>query len=145
MKYIVIFTLLLFSAFTLGAELSEVQLAELKGEWLLKEPKSYEYTLRHGGVFGYTVHQITLSKGTCKARSRLVFGKQKHRWEKSTCEGYTIQELISSVQEEELRGVFKSEIKVNTEYGFVSHYSVEPKTDATDQDWYFEVLRFKTK
>lgn len=141
MKFI-ISILLIFSSSGWGAEFSETQLDDMKNNWLLKEPKSYKYTLRHGGVFGYTLMQITIRKGICKARSRFV-GIKKYRWKKSICEGYRIHELISSVQKQELKGVYQSEIKVNAEYNFISYYSAEPKTEATDQDWYFEILSFK--
>ena len=140
-----IFALLLFSSFSWASEYSEDQLADLKSSWLLNEPKSYSYTLRHGGVFGYTIEKITVRKGTCTARAQSVYGKKKQPWKKSKCEGHRIHELISSVQKQELDGVFQSEIKLNPEYKFISYYSVEPKTEFTDQDWYFEVLNFKAK
>jgi hypothetical protein len=139
-----IFALLMFSSFSWASEYSEVQLSDLKNNWVSNEPKSYSYTLRHGGVFGYTIQKITVRKGVCTARSQFVYGK-KHPWKKSTCEGHRIHELISSVQKQELEGVFQSKIKLNSEYKFISYYSAEPKTEFTDQDWYFEVLNFKAK
>jgi len=139
-----IFALLLFSSFSWASEYTEAQLSDLKNSWLLSEPKSYRYTLRHGGVFGYTIEKITIRNGVCTSRSQSVYGK-KQPWKRSTCEGHRIHELISSVQKQELDGVFQSEIKVKAEYNFISYYSAEPKTDLTDQDWYFEVLSFKVK
>jgi hypothetical protein len=41
----------------------EAQLSELKNNWILSEPSAYSYTLRHGGVFGYTVEKNKCSKG----------------------------------------------------------------------------------
>lgn len=139
-----IFALLLFSSFSWASEYSEDQLADLKSSWLLNEPESYSYTLRHGSFFGYTIEKITVRKGICTARAQSVYGK-KQPWKKGKCEGHRIHELISSVQKQEREGVFQSEIKLNPEYKFISYYSVEPKTEFTDQDWYFEVLNFKAK
>lgn len=139
-----IFALLLFSSMGQASEYSDTQLSELKNNWFLTEPKSYSYTLRHGGVFGYTINRISVRKGTCKARSQFVYGK-KHPWKKSKCEAHRIHELIESVQKQELQGVFQSKIKLNSEYNFISYYSTEPKTEFTDQDWYFEILSFKAK
>lgn len=139
-----IFALLLFSSLGQASEYSETQFSELKNNWLLTEPKSYSYTLRHGGAFGYTIHKITIRNSFCKARTQFVFEK-KFPWEKSSCEGYRIHELIESVQKQELEGVFQSKIKLSSKYNFISYYSAEPKTELTDQDWYFEILSFKAK
>lgn len=138
-----IFAFILVSSFAFGSELSQSQLADLKQNWLLNEPKSYRYTLVHGaGPFGYTIVKVVIRKGKCKARSQYVFGK-RYPWERSSCKGNKIHELIASVQEQELKGVFSSKILINEKYGFISKYSAEPKTDATDQDWHFEVSSFK--
>ena len=139
---ITIFTLLFFSCFAFCSELSQSQLTDLKKNWLLNEPKSYRYTLMHGvGPFGYTIEKIVIRKGKCTARSQFIFGK-RHPWKKSSCEGHTIHELITSVQEQELKGVFSSKILIHEKYGFISSYSADPKTDASDQDWHFEVSGF---
>lgn len=141
---IIILNLLLFSSVCWASEYSEAQLTDLKSSWLLNEPKSYSYALRHGDFFGYTIEEITVRNGTCTARAQSVYGK-KQPWEKSKCEGHRIHELISSVQKQERAGVLQSEIKLNSDYKFISYYSVEPKTEFTDQYWYFEILNFKAK
>jgi hypothetical protein len=141
---ITIFALLMFGSISWASEYSEAQLSDLKNNWVANELRSYSYTLRHGGAFGYTIEKITVRKGVCTARSQSVYGK-KQPWKKGTCEGYRIHELISSVQKQELEGVFQSKIELNSEYKFISYYSAEPKTELTDQDWYFQVLNFKAK
>lgn len=139
---LIVSSLLFFSSFAFGSELSQSQLADLKKNWLLNEPTSYKYTLRHGGPFGYTIEKIIIRKGKCTARSQFVFSK-RYPWKKSSCEGNKIHELITSIQKQELKGVFSSKVLIHDKYSFISHYSVDPKTDATDQSWYFEVLEFK--
>jgi hypothetical protein len=139
-----IFVLLLFSALARASEYSEAQLSALKNNWILSEPSAYSYTLRHGGVFGYTVEKISVRKGACRARAQFVYGK-KGPWKRSKCEGNRIHELIESVQKQELEGVFQSQIKLSVKYKFISYYSVEPKTEFTDQGWYFEISNFKVR
>jgi hypothetical protein len=144
MKFLIL--LLYFSYhFCLASDLSGEEIANLKNEWTIKEPEVYKYILRYGGVFGYTLHKISIRKNKCTAMSRFIFGNNKSRWKKRTCKGYKIEDLLLSVQEQEQRGVYRSEIKVNAQYGFISYYSAEPKTEDTDQDWYFEVLKFVAK
>jgi hypothetical protein len=142
---LIIFLLSFSYSFCLASDFSDEQIANLKNEWPIKEPEVYKYTLRHGGVFGYTLHKISIRKSKCTAMSRFIFGNNKSRWKKSTCKGYKIEDLLLSVQEQEQRGAYRSEIKVNAQYGFISYYSAEPKTEDTDQDWYFEVLKFVAK
>lgn len=139
-----IFALLMFGSISWASEYSEAQLSDLKNNWVSNEPRSYSYTLRHGGAFGYTIEKITVRKGVCTARSQNVYGK-KQPWKKGTCEAHRIHELIASVQKQELEGVLLSKIQVNSEFHFVSYYSAEPETELTDQDWYFEVSNFKAK
>lgn len=141
---LIIFVTLFFSYSAVCSELSSDHLYDLEKNWLLNEPKSYQYTLRHGvGPFGSTLEKIVIRDGICTARSRFIFHRRHHRWEKSSCEGHRINNLIASIRTQESAGVFKSKMRTNEKYGFVSEYYADPKTDATDQDWHFEVSDFK--
>lgn len=141
---LIIFGILFFSSLAFCSELSSEQLHDLEKNWLLKEPKSYQYTLRHGaGPFGYTLEKIVIHNGTCTARSQFIFHGHRDRWEKSTCEGHRIHHLIASVRIQESDGVYSSKMRFHEKYGFISEYYADPKTDASDQDWHFEILKFK--
>jgi hypothetical protein len=113
--------------------------------WAEAEPMAYRYSLRSGGVFGYTLYKVSVRDGICRAKSKFVYTRKFGRWERVSCDGILIADLIGRAEDQERAGVKFSEISINQEFGFVSYYSAEPDTELTDQSWYFEVTDFRVR
>ena len=139
MKFIVL-TLMLLPGLAISSDLEVNRKA-----WESNRENSYSYTLKRGGVFGYSLYKIKIKNGDCRAKSKYVFDRTPMLWKKDSCEGNTIEELYESVRSQIAEGVIKMELTYDEKYSFISYFSVEPKTDYTDQDWYFEITKFKVK
>lgn len=113
--------------------------------WGANGIKSYSYTLKRGGVFGYSLYKIKIRDGVCKAKAKHVFGRKPIVWSKDSCEGKTIEELFEAVKHQMEQGVNRVNIKFDQDYSFIANFVVEPKTEYTDQDWYFEIIGFQAK
>ncbi len=113
--------------------------------WESEKAISYSYFLKKGGVFGYTIYKIQVINGVCKAKSKYVFDRTPIFWKKASCEGNTIEDLYKAVSCQIAEGVIKMDLTYDEKYNFISYFSVEPKTELTDQDWYFEITKFKVK
>lgn len=139
MKYIALL-LLIMPGMAISSDLDAHRKA-----WESKRENSYSYTLKRGGVFGYSLYKIEIKNGDCRAKSKYVFNRTPIFWKKDSCEGNTIEELYESVGNQIASGVISVELTYDEKYSFISYFSVEPKTDFTDQDWYFEITKFKVK
>ena len=139
MRYIVL-TLMLLPGIVISSELD----AHIKA-WESKKEDSYSYTLKRGGVFGYSIYKIKIRNGECSAKTKYVFDRKPIFWKKASCKGNTIEELHESVSRQIANGVIRMELTYNDNYSFIEYFLVEPKTEYTDQDWYFEITKFKVK
>lgn len=139
MKYIIL-TLMILPGIVLSDELDAH-----RGVWESKHINSYSYPLKTGGVFGYSLYKIQIKDGICKAKSKYVFNRTPIFWKKDSCEGNTIEELYDSVKNQMSQDIVGMELAYDENYSFISYFSVEPKTDLTDQDWYFEITKFRAK
>lgn len=144
-KFVFILALMVFSSSFACAEEQSASLEGLVAEWLQKEPAAYKYHLKAGGVFGYSNIKVSIKDGKCSAKSQYVYGKERTRWKSDSCEGRTITDLIESVQGQEQEGAVQSDMRINADNSFVSYYVAAPKTELTDQDWWFEITEFQVR
>ena len=143
-EYCAILLVLLSSSSIAGDSVSISELESNEARWNSQSFTSVSFKLREGGPFGYTEYKIKTSGEKCKANSRFVFGKEIEKWKTDSCLSHTPAEQFKKVKAQLIAGTIRSEIRFNPEFGYIEFYSVEPKTDAFDQDWYFEVSGFKS-
>jgi hypothetical protein len=118
------------------------QLEQAERMWIAAGVSGYSYRLVKGGVFGYSEYAVTISDGSCTARSRFVFDKPQP-WRRAKCDGLVMLELFSEVREQLIRGTRRVEMEVEKSFGYIVRFSAEPDTNLTDQDWYFSVSDFR--
>lgn len=111
--------------------------------WNSNNFEKITYTLKDGGVFGYSEYKVTIKNGSCRAMSRFIVGKFRDSWSKETCKDRTIPDLFERVKLQLEHGVLRETTKFNAEFGFIESFSAEPDTAATDQDWYFVISNFR--
>lgn len=111
--------------------------------WGSANLKKYSYTLKSGGVFGYTTYKISVNNGKCKSKSRYVMGKTASAWARAACDGQTIVELFDKLRSQLMRGVEDIRLEFDPVFGYPKYFYIEPKTDLEDQSWYVEISRFK--
>ena len=107
--------------------------------WEGHEPTDYTFTLERGGVFGGVKYRVKVKDGKCVKTTywrRLI----RHR---GSCENRTIPDLL-----DELDQVIRSDpisiwLKFDPDTGVPVEVSVEPRTDLSDQDWWYYISRFR--
>ena len=106
--------------------------------WEGNKLTDYTFTLERGGVFGGVKYRVKVENGKC---SKVTYWHRLKR-HKDTCDNRTVAELL-----DELGQVIKEDpvsiwLKFDPKLGFPVEVSVEPRTDLTDQDWWYRISRF---
>jgi len=108
--------------------------------WAKNGLTDYSYTLERGGVFG----------AGPKLRVRVVAGKcvkvtywRRFLRHEDTCDNRTILELLDELDRGIERNPISTRLQFDPQFGYPLRVSVEPRTDLSDQDWWYVITRFK--
>ncbi len=133
-----------------GAAIASERVAELEvaveraaQQWSSTAPKSYSYTLKSGGAFGYTTFQIRVVNGRCTAKSRFTWDRPGP-WRVDTFTDRTIAELFAEFRRMLAFPMERIEWEADPTFGFPVKARFEPHTEETDTSSYFEISRFRT-
>ncbi|MEM6927552.1 MAG: hypothetical protein AAF602_11525 [Myxococcota bacterium] len=122
------------------------QVRELEARWESLPPRTYTYTVIHGGgPFGYFTTRVKVRGTSCTARQKFRFVR-RHPWKTVDCEGVTISHLLHSV--DEALGLAPSSFSMTVDppsWSIIRSFSVDPECETEDEDWYFRIRRFRSK
>lgn len=141
--YIGLLLVLFNSAFATGPPDYVYEIEAEKAKWDSKKFKDISYTLKDGGVSGYSEYEIVIKNGNCQAMSRFVIGNSVAKWSAVSCAGHTIPELYERVLNQLYTDVYVVNFVSNKEFGYLEQFSVQPDTNRSDHFWFFDVSNFK--
>ena len=123
-----------------GNEQADALLDQARATWARNGLTDYSYTLERGGAFG----------AGPKLRIRVEAGKcvQVTYWQtflrrEDTCDNRTVPELFDELDRAIQSRPVRVELKFDQEFGYPIEVSVEPRTDLSDQQWWYSISRFR--
>lgn len=114
-------------------------LGEARKRWESQDLEDYSLTLHRGGVFGGQKYRVKVRAGECV---KVTYWRRLTRHHAS-CDNRTIPELFDELAEVIQSDPVSLGLEFDPAFGYPVYVSVEPRTDLTDQDWWYTISRFR--
>ena len=119
-------------------EAAQEMLSAARTVWQDSKLADYTFTLERGGVFGGVKYRVKVKDGKCL---KVTYWHRLKR-HKDTCDNRTIAELLDELDQVIEEDPISIWLEFDPELGYPIEVLVEPKTDLTDQDWWYVISRF---
>ena len=119
-------------------ETAQEMLDVARAVWEENKLTDYTFTLERGGVFGGVKYRVKVKDGECL---KVTYWHRLKR-HKDNCDNRTIAELFDELDQAINEDPISIWLEFDLELGYPVEVSVEPRTDLTDQDWWYVISRF---
>jgi hypothetical protein len=143
-KHVFILVVLISITSVVGAtennEHAKTLLEAARTAWEESGLTDYSYTLERGGVFGAGPKlRVRVEAGECV---KVTYWRRFLRHEGS-CDNRTILGLLDELDREIQQNPISTRLRFDPQFGYPLEVSVEPRTDLSDQDWWYVITRFR--
>lgn len=143
-KYLLVIPVLIALASVARAAESNEEARDLldaaRAAWAKHGLTDYSYTLERGGVFGAgPKRRVRVEAGVC-VRVTYWWHLSRHQ---DSCDNRTIPELFDELGREIRNNPVSILLKFDPELGYPLEVTVEPRTDLSDQEWWYAISRFR--
>ena len=122
-----------------GAEEILIGLDVAERKWSESGIQNYSFNICRGGVFGCSTYWVHINGEACGMRLEKKIGIGSA----ISCKEAMMPSLFTEIRNEAGQDNYRIEATFDEEIGYLTSFSVEPRTDLTDQGWRIQISKFR--